>query len=251
MCLFHLLEAEGGAVMRVAGGLPGNIVAFPWQVSLQGNGVHGCGGSIISSQWVLSAAHCTFKRNVTTIRVGSSWHGAFGKVINISRIVDHPKYSKKTKFDYDFTLIKLSQPLIFDKRIQPIDLPDEDTIIADGTLCKSTGWGKTENSNKSEDFLRKVEVPIVNQDECNKVYPSQITPQMICAGYFGEKGRKDTCRGDSGGPLRCFHTKNGTKTLLLVGVVSWGYEDCGGSTIPGVYARVTSVRKWIESVTGI
>lgn len=72
---------------------------------------------------------------------------------------------------------------------------------------------------------------------------------MICAGYIGEGG-KDSCTGDSGGPMRCYHTKNDTETLLLIGVVSWGY-GCGEKQKPGVYTRVTSVRKWIEIETGI
>lgn len=72
---------------------------------------------------------------------------------------------------------------------------------------------------------------------------------MICAGYLGEGG-KDSCKGDSGGPLRCYHTENDTETLLLIGVVSWGHA-CGDQDYPGVYARVTSVRKWIETVAGI
>lgn len=101
-----------------------------------------------------------------------------------------------------------------------------------------------------------MEAPIFNQAECNKIKSSQITPQMICAGYerHANNGKKP-CRGDSGGPLRCLLPKNGTSegTLKLVGVVSWGYK-CEGYVLnlgPGVYARVTSVRKWIESVAGI
>lgn len=68
-------------------------------------------------------------------------------------------------------------------------------------------------------------VPIISDDECSKLFTSgktpRITPQMICAGFVKEGG-KDSCRGDSGGPLRCYHTKNGKDTLLLIGVVSWG-----------------------------
>lgn len=144
MCVFHSseLDADISAGLRIAKGSPGNIVSFPWQVSLLHNGVHHCGGSIISSQWILSAAHCTVGRDLNdfTIRVGSSWRGTFGEIINISRIIDHPNYSMPP-VKYDFTLIQLSQPLIFDERIQPIELPDVDTTIADGTLCITTGWG--------------------------------------------------------------------------------------------------------------
>lgn len=79
---------------------------------------------------------------------------------------------------------------------------------------------------------------------------------MICAGYeiHANNGKKP-CTGDSGGPLACLLPKNGSpeKTLQLVGVVSWGYS-CSPPVLnlgPGIYARVTSVHKWIESVAGI
>lgn len=72
---------------------------------------------------------------------------------------------------------------------------------------------------------------------------------MICAGY--SEGGKDSCNGDSGGPLKCKYKKNGRRTLLLIGVVSFGSIPCAEAGKPGVYARVTAVRKWIETVTGI
>lgn len=67
---------------------------------------------------------------------------------------------------------------------------------------------------------------------------TQVTDRMICAGY--KEGGIDACQGDSGGPLVADNT--------LVGVVSWGK---GCATYPGVYARVSSVRYWIRSVSGI
>lgn len=72
----------------------------------------------------------------------------------------------------------------------------------------------------------------------------EITHSMICAGY--DQGGKDTCRGDSGGPLSII--KNGVR--LLIGITSWGYE-CGRPYFPGVYASVSAIRPWIKNVTGI
>lgn len=211
-----------------------------------------------------------------TVRVGSSWHANGGQIIKISRIVDHPNYSHaKIYGDYDISLLELSETLNFTERIQPIALPDANTDIYDGNLCVTTGWGnlvstfyfhlnrislnffftlyhrigETQSANESFQFLRKVDVPIFNEKECSKAYKTTITPRMICAGHY--EGGKDSCSGDSGGPLRCYHKINGTTTLLLIGVVSWGKTDCGQPKMPGVYTRVTSVRKWIESVAGI
>lgn len=137
--------------MRIAGGLPGSIVTFPWQVSLQLNVVgsvykHICGGSIISPLWILSAAHCTESKDLNDliVRVGSTWHNGFGETIKISRIVDHPEYTRLPESrmpNYDFTLIQLVRPLVFNARTQPIELPDENTEIADGTPCMTSGWG--------------------------------------------------------------------------------------------------------------
>lgn len=67
---------------------------------------------------------------------------------------------------------------------------------------------------------------------------------MICAGY--KRGGKDTCFGDSGGPMTC--QVNGINKLI--GIVSFG-EDCGKPRHPGVYSRTTSVRQWISVLTGV
>lgn len=84
----------------------------------------------------------------------------------------------------------------------------------------------------------------MNQDYCNKQYGGQITPRMICAGL--KEGGKDSCQGDSGGPL----TIQNDDEPELIGVVSFG-SGCARPNYPGVYARVTSVREWIQEETGI
>lgn len=107
--------------------------------------------------------------------------------------------------------------------------------------------GETRNSSEKKRYLRAVRVPIVNQEVCKKQYTNfvyEVTNRMICAGL--EKGGKDACQGDSGGPLVEFETG----VPRLIGVVSWG-RDCALPNYSGVYARVTAVRDWIKSKTGI
>lgn len=69
-------------------------------------------------------------------------HANGGQIINISRIVDHPKYSYVNSNDYDISLLKLSETLKFSENIQPIALPNANTEIYDRELCMTTGWGK-------------------------------------------------------------------------------------------------------------
>ena len=97
-------------------------------------------------------------RSRFTVRVGTSWRGNFGKIMNISRIIDHPKYFHPNN-DYDVSLVELSEPLVFDKRIQPIALPDANTAIKDGTLCMVTGWG---NNFDYVTFSTNIKFPPIN-----------------------------------------------------------------------------------------
>lgn len=84
--------------------------------------------------------------------------------------------------------------------------------------------------------LRKVSIPIVNQEDCKKVYSeagAPVTDRMICAGAPG----KDACQGDSGGPL----VRNG----ILIGLTSWGI-GCARPGYPGVWTRISAVSTWIN-----
>lgn len=212
------------------------------------------------------------------VRVGSTEYAKDGQMINVSRVIDHPNYAKRTA-DYDISLLQLGEALSFTSKIQPIALPNADAEIADGTLCSTAGWGnvfaeaylsllcpsalhwfqkfknvfsgKTAQTDiAASEILRKVDVPIVNQQLCQKLYqkvPTQlkVLPSMICAGYV-EEGGKDSCQGDSGGPL----ITTIDSIPQLIGVVSWGY-GCANPFNPGVYARVTMARDWIRAEAGI
>ncbi|XP_059607796.1 trypsin-1-like [Phlebotomus argentipes] len=230
---------------RIAGGYEIDIEDAPHQVSLQWPD-HVCGGSILSETFVLTAAHCTYGVDVEdlTLRVGSSYHASEGQVVKVKRSILHPEYERIT-INYDFSLLELEEPLQFSDVCQPIALPEQDQDVEEGALLLVSGWGLTynpKNREESNDKLRAVIVPKVNDEYCNAAYSqwSGITEAMICAGY--EEGGKDACLGDSGGPL--------VQNETLMGVVSWGF-GCAQAGYPGVYARVASVRDWVKQETNL
>ncbi|KAL6435780.1 hypothetical protein ACFW04_005576 [Cataglyphis niger] len=150
---------------RIIGGTSTTIDKHPYQVSVHYNNKLVCGGSIISKQWILTAAHCVYggKLSLFKIRVASSYHDKEGTLIaDIFSIIPHEWYDEDT-YDYDVALIKLN--------------------------------------GESSKILQILKVPIIDQEVCQKIYIRHriVTPNMLCAGYT--IGEKDTCQGDSGGPL--------------------------------------------------
>lgn len=176
---------------RIIDGFPLNITEVPWQVSLDTNNQRPfCGGSIISSRWILTAAHCLWGTPNIRVRVGATDISTDGETIGAELIIRHP--ISEEAFDYDFGLIKLRKAIKFNNKMMPINLPDfTDENAAAGTECLVSGWGLTKQNGKPSDILLGVKVPIVDQNDCKKVYDS-ITPQMICAGYE-EGGRNSRC----------------------------------------------------------
>ncbi|XP_053674738.1 trypsin 5G1-like [Anopheles nili] len=223
---------------KIVGGFEIDISQAPFQVSLRVRG-HICGGSIISKRWILTAAHCASpKEGPYEVRVGSSTSKSGGQLFSIKKVIQHPKYNSGT-FKNDFALLELEIDLEFSENVAPIDLPNQNEPVKEGTMLQVSGWGTTQNPNESNTVLRAVNVPAVDQQECNRSYGNRnkIHDEMLCAGYL--EGGKDSCQGDSGGPL--------VKGNVLVGVVSWG-KGCAEAGYYGVYARVASAKNWITSV---
>nr|AAM96943.1 trypsin 4 [Phlebotomus papatasi] len=208
---------------RVVGGFQVDVRHVPHQVSLQSTS-HFCGGSLLSHNFVLTAAHCTDGTPASSlkVRVGSSQHASGGEFFKVKAVHQHPKFNFNT-INYDFSLLELEKPVEFNGERFPVRLPEQDEEVKDGALLLASGWGNTQSSQESRDNLRAAVVPKYNDEACNKAYAQYggITNTMLCAGF--DQGGKDACQGDSGGPL----THNG----VLVGVVSWGY-GCAVSWLP-------------------
>ncbi|XP_068898730.1 trypsin-1-like [Tenebrio molitor] len=227
---------------KIVGGDQTDIELAPWQVSVQYNDRHICGGSIISTDYVVTAAHCTngFNGNMMTIRFGTPYREIGGKMVGIRSIHQHPNYNSQL-LDYDISLLYVTSRFILRGNVATISLPSSTTRWPPGTSALVSGWGKTAENGGSPLYLRSVTVKIVSESSCKDEYgESRITSRMLCAGVDG--GGKDACQGDSGGPL--------VINNVLAGIVSWGY-GCGDRRYPGVYSSVPALRGYIKKVTGI
>ncbi|XP_071463444.1 cationic trypsin-3-like [Marmota flaviventris] len=240
MKTFILLALLGAAVAlpidgdddKIVGGYTCEKNSLPYQVSLN-IGFHNCGGSLISDQWVLSAAHCY--RNIQ-VRLGEHNINVIEgdeQFIDAVKIIPHPNFSKDTA-DNDIMLLKLKSPATISSRVSTISLPRSCPTV--GTECLVSGWGNTLSSGvKYPDLLQCLDAPVLSDTACHKAYPGMITSNMFCLGFL--EGGKDSCQCDSGGPVAC----NGE----LQGIVSWG-TGCALKGKPGVYTKVCKYLDWIQ-----
>lgn len=182
---------------RIVGGQPVDIEDYPYQISILLNGEHLCGGSIISKDFIVTAAHCNLDRQPSElqIRAGSSIRSG-GQVRDVAEIHQHPNYDPDTEgADYDIAILTLVQSLQFGEKVKPVYLPDLDEIFPVGTKCTVTGWGSTEPARADPERLRGVVLPLISDEECQIAYKdTPITERMICAGY--PEGMKDSCQGN-------------------------------------------------------
>ncbi|KAE8279887.1 Transmembrane protease serine 7 [Larimichthys crocea] len=233
---------------RIVGGVNSVEGEWPWQVSLLFSGNLYCGASILSPDWLISAAHCFSKERLSDPRywsahLGMLMQGSAKHVADIKRIVVHEYYNAYT-FDYDIALLQLNKPWPSSLRplVQPVCLPSPSHTVTANHHCWVTGWGyRSEEDKVLPSVLQKAEVSLLTQTDCKKSY-GPISPRMLCAGV--PSGEQDACRGDSGGPLSC--KAPGGSRWFLIGIVSWG-AGCGRPNLPGVYTRVNKFTSWIYS----
>ncbi|CAL1686768.1 unnamed protein product [Lasius platythorax] len=229
---------------RIVGGVETLVNQYPWMVLLMYRGQFYCGGTVINSRYVLTAAHCIdrFDASKLTVRIlEHDWNSTSESKtqdFQVEKTIKHSGYST-TNYNNDIALIKLKGSIKFQGPMRPVCLPEQGKTFA-GEKGIVTGWGATKGGGSISPSLQEVDVPILSNTECRATkYPSRkITDNMLCAGY--KQGGKDSCQGDSGGPLHV--EKNGVHQM--VGVVSWG-EGCAQPGYPGVYCRVNRFLTWI------
>ncbi|EDW13953.1 chymotrypsin-2 [Drosophila mojavensis] len=250
LCALLLLLFTCGSVYgappmgRVVNGTDAAVENYPFVISLRGpSGSHSCGGSIISNQFVLTAAHCTAGRQASELSVqyGVTKIAANGpNVVGVKRIIQHELYNPYNNYANDIALLQVQVPFKFDKNVAPVRLPALHFVTpqgnegGDGTLI---GWGLNETGGSIQTTLQQVHLKVYSDTECVARHGGSTDPAYhICGGV--DEGGKGQCSGDSGGPL----LHDGQQ----VGVVSWSIKPCTVAPYPGVYTKVANYVDWIQ-----
>ncbi|KAH0948354.1 hypothetical protein HN011_009724, partial [Eciton burchellii] len=260
LCFSHGLpspqiESSGDSAARTTFGPTGRIVngtkaalrQFPHQVSLRRSWSYGhfCGGNIISSKFILTAAHCMYLNDEeiqpwTILVIGGilklRGESPTRQERGVEKIRIHPMFNYST-LQNDVAVLQLSVPFKFTPELRNIPLAGHNPVP--NTFCQVSGWGYPafgvpEVSND----LMYVDLPIRSLDECRELLQNvtNVPSGMFCAGYL--EGGRDACQGDSGGGMVC----NG----VLSGIVSGGH-GCAFPRFPGIYANVHHYLDWITS----
>ena len=216
---------------------------YDFMVSLQTNsGYHFCGGALVREDWVITAAHCVQGDSPSQVKVKIGLHnvnGTQGSITrSVSQIIIHPSYSSWS-LNNDYAILQLSQPVT---NFEPIQLVTDTSHDEEPVMATTMGWGATQSGGWGSNILLEVDVPL--DDSCGNYSNSDITNNMVCAGF--NTGGYDSCQGDSGGPLIM---TNSDGEYELIGIVSWGY-GCAEPGYPGVYAKVHSRLDWFFSYIG-
>ncbi|XP_069751965.1 prothrombin [Narcine bancroftii] len=251
---------------RIVNGQDAEKGSSPWQVMLYQRNPQQliCGGSLLSNQWIITAAHCVlyppwdknFSASDIVARLGK--HSRFKyekeeeKIIKLDKIIVHPKYDWKRNLNRDIALLHLMSPVPFTDYISPVCIPSREVtarLLQSQHKGRVSGWGNLAESSvntfvQKPDVLQQIQLPIVKQQVCKASTTIKVTDNMFCAGFSPEeKEHGDACEGDSGGP---FVMKNPSDNRwYLIGIVSWG-EGCDRDGKYGFYTHVFRLKNWLK-----
>ncbi|XP_049885714.1 trypsin, alkaline C-like [Pectinophora gossypiella] len=238
---------------RIAGGEVVQINQYPFSTALltnRGTGtayVQACGGTILTTSSILTAASCFYTDGVADgvswwrARVGSPFANRQGTIYIVRRIEPHPEFSPTTLAN-DIAVINTTLSITFQwGMVQPASIAGGAYQLETNQPIWAIGWGAATDGGEGSEQLRHVQFWVVDQTTCANRYSAQgltVTSNMVCTGWL-DVGVRGQCQGDNGSPL----VING----VVVGVHSWSRE-CTDGEFPGVNTRVAPYTRWIVSV---
>ncbi|XP_017074324.1 serine protease Hayan isoform X2 [Drosophila eugracilis] len=247
---------------HILGGLPVDEGVYPHMAAI-GYNTFGtedfrCGGSLIASRFVLTAAHCVNSASTTPtfVRLGaiSIENPKPGyQDIDVLDIQIHPNYTSSSKYN-DIAIIELAEDAKMTDNVGPACLYTERTSPPLDSNIYVAGWGVMNVTNRARSkILLRARLDLVPVDKCNASFAEQsstfraikqgIIDSLLCAA--DRKQEKDACQGDSGGPL-ILETNEADGIFSILGVISSGF-GCATKT-PGLYTRVSSFLDYIEGI---
>ncbi|XP_059184841.1 elastase-1-like [Centropristis striata] len=244
---------ENGTVGRVVGGsaVP-HHTSWPWQASLQhysdGSYHHFCGGIVLGSEWVMTAAHCVYSPRSVRVVLGDLilfHHSNSEQHKNVANVFIHPEWNNESiSSGNDIALLRLSSKATMNSYVKAAYLPRSGEILPHNNRCYITGYGLTSTGGVMSNRMREAYLPVVDHETCTSSgwWGSTIKTTMICAGG----GAQSACNGDFGGPLNCL--VNGK--YYVHGIASFvSGMGCNAAQKPTVFTRVSAYIEWINSVS--
>lgn len=255
--IFMVFLMSAQAQQNIIGGQNTTIADNPWQISMRATNNHHiigirnehiCGGAILTSEWIITAAHCVTNFttneimgvNEITISAGITLRNdaISGQYKNVAQIIRHPNYNPVT-YENDVALIKLTTPLNFTTTVAPIQFIDHASQTAVGIEGRVTGWGNTlvGTASTPANQLQTLEIPIISRMLANNLNTGSVnvSNKMIPLYEYGN----GVSRGDSGGPLSI--VMDGIR--YLIGVSSWG--EIPKDQKPTIYSNLLIYREWV------